>query len=257
MASPNATDLQQGINQKDEKCEWTDCPTHSPNSLILYSSSAMLGRGTTDWASIKPSGQGRTLTAAQAAENNSKYGGKVRGMIQNTNSGYCQAVAGWVAQAAANNSYYMQKHHLICCYLFSYGSQHRAKGMPEAKIPKVIDNLRLTSYDINHKTNGIFLPYFQADMYRHGLQSHRGSHPYIYYKTVVDLLEKKVKNGSPNHKTFCKGKTTKGTQEEDLVKQMNGVSEIIRKRIEKWNPTTPIQLSFAEDKIFLTSIGVV
>ncbi len=257
MAASNATDLQQGINQKPAPCEWTNCPKHPPNSLILYSSSAMLGRGTMDWASIKPSGQGKTLTAAQAAANSKKYGGVMKGMLNNKKSGYCQALAGWVANANNNNSYYMQQHHLICCYLFSYGSVHKKKGMPEAKMPEVIANLNLTSYDINDKTNGIWLPYFQADMYRHGLQSHRGSHTYIYYKTVANLLIKNVKNGSPNHKTFCKGGATKATQEEDLIKQMDAVSEILRTMILKWNPSTPIQISCTSDKAFLTSIGAI
>ncbi len=54
-------------------------------------------------------------------------------------------------------------------------------------------NAELVGWDINHADNGITLPYFVTDIFRHDLQSHRTSHPSYSRKVERDLkqLQKK------------------------------------------------------------------
>ncbi len=109
------------------------------------------------------------------------------------------------------NAYPVDNHHLIPI-------------SPFGKRKKLKHNAKLVGWDINHSDNGICLPYFVTDIFRHDLQCHRTSHP--NYSKIVErdliALEKE-----------CLSYCSKGTQE-NLLTDLKKSSDRYKRLMKKW-----------------------
>jgi len=118
-----------------------------------------------------------------------------------------------IANPNAGDAYPVQVHHLIP--VSSFGTSKNLDN-----------NACLLNLNINDANNCILLPELSADVHRHDLQIHRGSHPTDYKKTVDQLfnnIEKKM----------CFLLSIR--QKKKLIQDLNKLSNDIEKAIRLWD----------------------
>lgn len=115
--------------------------------------------------------------------------------------------------------YPTQKHHLISVNLFS-------------RVPKLKHNAILSGYDVNHPNNGICLPAFRFDISQHDLQCHRGPHSKSLYNDKIEVFLRDLEKDTVS---ICsKSNENNKNHHNILTKELNDLSDLIKKRINKW-----------------------
>jgi len=95
----------------------------------------------------------------------------------------------------------------------------------EAFKAKLGHNAKLMNWVINDSDNGVAIPYFLTDIFRHDIQCHKTSHP--EYNTNVKIELKKIEKKSLD---FCSRNNQKL-----LTKKLNKLSNKLRVRIIMWD----------------------
>ncbi|MBN1961015.1 MAG: AHH domain-containing protein [Deltaproteobacteria bacterium] len=123
-------------------------------------------------------------------------------------------------------TYKTQKHHVISVHLFSDFSV-------------LAYNAKLVDYNVNDKENGICLPSFIADIVRHDLQCHFGSHPAKYDSMLKPMLSKLQKAS----KKYCSK-----NRQFNLKIELELISSRAITNIENWKNGWYVRSTALEDR---------
>jgi hypothetical protein len=198
--------------KKDElvSCEWKDCkkthakkPSYPKNGVLSRSSGfadAWVSAGLEPW---------------------DKYGDGVDSFagLSDYREETPKAAYARTAAAMKHPKYHTQKHHLISINLFK-------------NVPKLKHDAKLVGYDVNAASNGVCLPTYVADIVRHDLQAHRGSHPNNLYNSKIQPLLKKAEEDCLK---FCKvDREGNGENQRRLLDKLERISRTTESRIKQW-----------------------
>ncbi len=186
--------------EKKYSCDWKDCKgEHDEEIDYPESSKGKINRGvyTGDWEMPWNSGLSENKSLKITINHYTREVKKKR-----------------IKEAKAKfgtNEYPVDNHHLIPISSLN-------------ELDALKHNAKLVGWDINHSDNGVCLPYFVTDVYRHDLQCHRTSHP-SYSKKV----ERELKQLETECVSFCSNNS-----QENLLSELNEASEDFKKLIIKW-----------------------
>ena len=204
---PKKEDLKEK-DKKKHKCKWKNCRT-THDKVVRYKNKGNIVRGKYTGSWIKPwikNGPGEkginpvvlSIYKEEAEKKHASDAAKTVKEVENNNS---------IITYATNN------HHLI-----------PVKAME--KVEKILGhNSKLINWDLNHSNNGVVIPYFKTDIFRHDIQCHKTSHP--KYNRNVTLLLKDLEKES---KKFCYTNSQK-----TLSKKLNKISNQLRIRVLMWD----------------------
>lgn len=196
-------------NAQLHSCDWKNCKGQHP-SAISYP-----GGGTVD-----RNGSYADDWVAADLEPWKKYGDGTdsRATLQDYQREVSAQYA-FTAAALKHPAYHTQKHHLISVKLFT-------------NVPTLSHDVKLVSYDVNAKENGVCLPSFIVDIVRHDLQCHRGNHPNnLYYDKISPLLREKEKLFA----TYCATDIACTAEpQKRVVDDLNRLSQRIEGQLRAW-----------------------
>ncbi|WP_298776495.1 AHH domain-containing protein [uncultured Shewanella sp.] len=194
---------------KTHKCDWKDCkgkhkkPIHYPNNGVIKRDNVFAKKwvkaGLEPWVIY---GAGKDTKATKE-----EYQSITKKMSDVNKAVNMQ-----------HPEYPTQKHHLISIKLFN-------------NVLKLKHNAKLAGYDVNHHKNGICLPAFKFDIAQHDLQCHRGNHSNDHY---YDKIAPYLKDIEKEIKKSCKNKNDYKQQSQEVISELNELSNDIKKNIISW-----------------------
>lgn len=105
--------------------------------------------------------------------------------------------------------------------------------------PALGHNAKLIGFDINNGKNGVVLPYFVTDIFRHDLQSHKTSHT-NYDKKVKEHLEVIDKRSQK----YCQS-----NRQEELLGDLDRFAERLGKLVVGWHKNWLLRSEAASDRV--------
>ena len=215
----------------------------------------------TEWKVLEPwviDGNGYDLINDEAKNENEKLFGSKKGKRYfvgrvdkddaEITSKYFKRVKSWILGTGRHSIpgkehlyYPTAKHHIICHCFFNFSGKGKSADY-EIALKDLKHNLIISGWNLNDRQNGICLPRFRTDIYRHKLQAHTGSHIKTYYTTVLEELTEV----NDDFKDICEDHKN---HQVELLDAMDDLSVRLGKSIKRWTSSTHLQKLTAADQI--------